>query len=112
MTSSTAGKLLRIYLNESDRFENRPLYIAIVDALVSAGFTGATVFKGIEGFGRHKTVHAARAIDYSTDLPVVLEVVEDASAIAAFMPKLQAMAPGALITLENLVLIRVGEGSE
>ena len=73
----TAGKLLRIYLTENDRFENKPLYVAVVGALRASGFTGATVLKGIEGFGRSKVVHSARAVDYSTNLPVVVEVVEE-----------------------------------
>ena len=104
------GKLLRIFVDESDRYEGKPLYMAIVEALKAAGFTGATVLKGIEGYGIHKTVHAARTFDLSTNLPILIEVIEEEAKIAAFLPALRSMISEGLITLENLELMRISRG--
>lgn len=103
------GKLMRIFLDEGDRHGNQPLYTAIVDALRAAGFTGATVLKGIEGFGTHKAVHALRSFDFSADLPVVIEVVEDERKILDFLPTLRSMIDEGLITLENISLVRLSK---
>jgi uncharacterized protein len=97
---------LRVFVSESDRFENRPLYVAIVDAFRDAGFAGATVFKGIEGYAKGKAVRSSRVFEISTDLPVLIEAVEEEAKIAAIVPRLQAMMTGGLMTLENLTLRR------
>jgi uncharacterized protein len=107
LAQRTAGKLLRIFVDEEDRFDGKPLYMALVDALKAAGFTGATVLKGIEGYGIHKTVHAARTFDVSTNLPILIEVIEEESKVIAFLPMLRAMISEGLITLENLELLRI-----
>jgi PII-like signaling protein len=107
----TTGNLLRIFIDEDDRFDGRPLYMALVDALKAAGFTGATVLKGIEGFGVHKTIHAARTFDQSTNLPILIEVIEEEAKILAFMPTLRSMVSEGLITLEKLELMRVSRGT-
>jgi uncharacterized protein len=104
------GKLLRIFIDEDDRCEGKPIYTAIVEALKAAGFTGATVLKGIEGYGIHNTVHAARTFDFSTNLPILIEVIEEEAKIAAFLPTLRAMVCEGLITLENLELMRISRG--
>jgi PII-like signaling protein len=102
------GRLLRIYVDEEDRFHGKPLYMAIVDELRARGFTGATVLKGIEGYGSHKSVHAARVLDASAgSLPVVVEVVEDEARILDALPKLKEMIAEGLLTLENVQLTRV-----
>ncbi len=106
-----AGKLLRIFLDEDDRIEGRPLHLAIVDELRLAGFTGATVLKGIEGFGGSRRIRAARAPDLALGLPVLIEVIEGEAKIAAFLPKLEAMMTGGLLTLETIQLIHVTSGS-
>lgn len=111
LSERTRGKLLRIFVDEDDRYEGKPLYMAIVDALKAAGFAGATVLKGIEGYGIHKTVHAARTFDMSTNMPILIEVIEEDSKIAAFMPALRAMVSEGLITLESLELMRISRGS-
>jgi PII-like signaling protein len=108
---STTGKLLRIFVDEDDRYGGKPLYMAIVEALKSAGFTGATVLKGIEGFGTHKTVHAARTFDQSTNLPILIEVIEEEAKILEFLPALRSMMSEGLITLENLELMRISRGA-
>ena len=107
MPDRTTGKLLRIFVDEDDRFDGRPLYMALVDALKAAGFAGATVLKGIEGFGVHKTVHAARTFDHSTNLPILIEVIEEEAKVLAFLPTLRSMISEGLITLERLELMRI-----
>jgi uncharacterized protein len=107
LSERTTGKLLRIFVDEDDRYDGKPLYMAIVEALKAAGFTGATVLKGIEGYGVNKTVHAARTFDVSTNLPILIEVIEEESKVIAFLPMLRAMISEGLITLENLELLRI-----
>ncbi|MDQ6930162.1 MAG: DUF190 domain-containing protein [Candidatus Eremiobacteraeota bacterium] len=105
------GKLLRIFIGESDRHGAQPLYSAIVAAARAAGLSGATVFKGIEGFGGHSVVHAARVFDLSTDLPILIEMVESEEKIRAFLPALDAIVQEGLITLETVEVIRYRAGS-
>jgi PII-like signaling protein len=100
------GKLLRIFVDEEDRRQGKPLYAAIVDALHDAGFAGATVLKGIEGYGTHKTVHSARAFDFSANLPVLIEVFEREEKVLSFLPALREMVSEGLITLESVELVR------
>lgn len=104
------GTLLRIFLDEEDRRQGKSLYAAIVDALRDAGFAGATVLKGIEGYGAHKTVHSARVFDFSTNLPVLIEVFEQEEKVLAFLPVLREMVSEGLITLENVQLVRFSKG--
>jgi PII-like signaling protein len=106
----TTGKLLRIFVDEGDRYNGKPLYMAIVDALKSAGFTGATVLKGIEGFGASRVVNAARSFDASANLPILIEVIDEESKVLAFVPTLREMIAEGLITLENLELRRISKG--
>jgi PII-like signaling protein len=110
--SSTTGTLLRIFIDEDDRWQGKPLSTAIVAALRDAGFVGATVLKGIEGYGLHHTLHTSRAVELSGNLPIVIEVIEDRAKIDTFLPTLKAMVAEGLLTLENVQMIRVSkEGS-
>jgi uncharacterized protein len=111
MKSEGTGKLLRVFVGESDRWGYQPLYTAIVEAARKAGLGGATVFKGIEGYGGHSVVHAARVFDFSTDLPVLIEIVESEDRIRAFLPTLDGMVKEGLVTLETVEVIayRAGE---
>jgi uncharacterized protein len=74
-----------------------------------AGFPGATVFKGIEGYGHDKTIYAARQFEVSTGLPVLIEVIDEEGKIRAFLPKLQAMIDSGLLTLEKIEAIRISK---
>lgn len=111
MKSETTGKLLRIFIGESDRHGNQPLYTAIVERARKTGLGGATVFKGIEGFGGHSVVHAARVFDLSTDLPVLIEIVDSEEKIRDFIPVLDDMVHEGLITLETVEIIRYKSGA-
>lgn len=106
-----AGKLLRIFVGESDRHAGQPLYTAIVEAARRTGLSGATVFKGIEGFGGHSVVHAARVFDLSTDLPILIEIVDHEEKIREFIPTLDSMVHEGLITLETVEIIQYKSGS-
>ncbi|MEO9262972.1 MAG: DUF190 domain-containing protein [Candidatus Baltobacteraceae bacterium] len=106
-----AGKLLRIFVGESDRHGGEPVYTAIVERARSEGLSGATVFKGIEGFGGHSVVHAARVFDLSTDLPVLIEIVDTQEKIAAFIPILDGYITDGMVTLESVEIIRYKTGS-
>lgn len=106
-----SGKLLRIFVGESDRSGAQPLYTAIVERARASGLGGATVFKGIEGFGGHSVVHAARVFDLSTDLPVLIELVDTEEKIRAFVPILDEMVHEGMITMESVEVIRYKSGS-
>src|SRR5579872_6216480 len=95
-----SGKLLRIFIGESDRRGTQPLYTAIVETARKHGLSGATVFKGVEGFGGHSVVHAARVFDLSTDLPILIEIVDTEEKIRDFVPVLDEMMTDGLVTLE------------
>lgn len=103
--------MLRIFIGESDRRGSQPLYTAIVEAARKNGLSGATVFKGIEGFGGHSVVHAARVFDLSTDLPILIEIVDTEEKIRAFIPLLDDMVHEGLVTLESVEVIHYKSGS-
>jgi PII-like signaling protein len=103
-------KLLRVFVGESDRHGGQPLYTAVVEAARHFGLAGATVFKGIEGYGSHAVLHAARVFDLSTDLPVLVEIVDTEEKIRAFLPELEPLIGGGLVTLEAIEVIRFSGG--
>jgi len=110
MKLSGQGKLLRIFIGESDRWEGRPLYEAIVVAARRNGLAGATVVKGFMGFGAHSRIHTAKLLELSQDLPIVVEIVDAPEKIEAFLPELERMVGDGLITLERaeVLLYRPG----
>ena len=97
-----AGKLLRIFVGESDRRGAQPLYTAIVERARHEGLSGATVFKGIEGYGSHGRLHSLRTYDFSTNLPVLIEVAESEEKVRTVIPRLREMIAEGLITLERI----------
>ena len=111
MPAPQSGKLLRIFVGESDRHGAQPLYTAIVEAARRAGIAGATVFKGIEGYGGHSVVHAARVFDLSTDLPILIEIVDSEERVRAFIPQLDDMVHEGLVTLEAVEIIQYKSGA-
>jgi PII-like signaling protein len=99
------GKLLRIFIGESDKHGRKPLYQAIVEMLREEGMAGATVLRGIEGFGATSHLHTARILRLSEDLPIVIEVADTAEKIEAIMPKLDGMVTEGLVTLERVEVV-------
>lgn len=95
------GQLLRIFIEETDRHEDgKPLYQWIVDEARDRGLAGATVLRGLEGYGAHSRLHTAKVLRLSIDLPIVVEIVDTEDKIAAFMPVVDAAVPEGLATLE------------
>jgi PII-like signaling protein len=105
MRIPTEGKLLRIFVGEADRWEGRPLYEAIVEDAKRRGLAGATVWKGFMGFGAHSRMHTAKILRLSEDLPIVIEIVDAAGKIEAFLPDLDRMVGEGLVTLERAEVI-------
>jgi PII-like signaling protein len=97
--------LMRIHIGEKDRFDGKPLYRQIVELLRSRHYAGATVQRGIMGFGASSHLHTDRFIELSTDLPIVIECIETEEKIEAILPELDKMLGGGLITLERARVI-------
>ncbi len=98
--------LVRIFIGESDRHEHRPLYEAIVLKARAAGLAGATVLRGPMGFGAASRIHTAKILRLSMDLPIVIEIVDSEEKIRAFLPLLEGMIGGGLVTLEKVQVIQ------
>jgi hypothetical protein len=102
------GVLLRVFIGESDREkgEDRPLYEAIVLRAREAHLAGATVLRGPMGFGKHSRMHAAKILDLSTDLPIVVEIVDAEEKIRAFLPVVDELVTEGLVTLEAVRVLK------
>jgi PII-like signaling protein len=98
--------LLRIFIGESDRYEHRPLYEAIVLRARELELAGATVLRGPMGFGKSSHLHTAKILRLSMDLPMVIEIVDSEEKVNAFLPVLDKMMGGGLVTLERAKVIR------
>lgn len=112
MTINQNGVLLRVFIGESDRFEGKPLYEAIVQQVRELGLAGATVLRGSEGFGAHSVVHKSSLLEMSTDLPIVIEIVDAEANIQRLLPHLQAMVREGMITMEYVVVLMYRHGRE
>jgi PII-like signaling protein len=99
------GRLLRIFIGESDRWHGRPLYDAIVERVRAEGLAGATVIRGIEGFGADSRLHTSRILRLSEDLPVVVEIVDTAERIDMVLPLLDEMVGEGMVTVEDVRII-------
>jgi PII-like signaling protein len=97
--------LLRIFIGESDRWEHQPLYEAIVLKARAAHLAGATVLRGPMGFGKSSRLHTAKILRLSTDLPLVIEIVDSEEKVRAFLPTLEPMLKGGLVTTERVQVI-------
>jgi len=95
------GHLLRIFVGESDRHEGQPLYQWLVLKAREQGLAGATVLRGIAGFGAHSRLHSAKLLRLSEDLPIVVEIVDTRERIEAFLPLVDAAITEGLATLEQ-----------
>jgi PII-like signaling protein len=97
--------LMRIHIGERDKHHGRPLYEAIVQLLRERHFAGATVLRGIAGFGANARLHTEKVLRLSLDLPIIVECVDTEEKIAAILPELDEMIGGGLITLERAKVI-------
>jgi PII-like signaling protein len=96
------GYLLRIFIGESDKHDGKPLYEWIVLKAREAGLAGATVIRGIEGFGAHSRLHTAKILRLSEDLPIIIEIVDSLEKIEHFMPVIDGAIVEGLATLERV----------
>jgi PII-like signaling protein len=107
MTKFSGEKvLMRIFLGESDKSGHRPLYEVLVEFFKKEGFAGATVLRGVAGFGAHSVFHSDKLLRLSLDLPLIIEVVDSQEKIDAVMPRIDEMMNGGMITLEKATVIR------
>lgn len=102
MALSEEGHLLRIFVGESDKREGLPLHEWIVKAARKHGLAGATVLRGLEGFGAHSRVHTAKILRLSSDLPIVIEIVDTIDKIESFMPVVDEAVSEGLATVEKV----------
>lgn len=108
------GHLLRVFIGENDRHEGLPLYEWIVRQARRQGLAGATVLRGLEGFGAHSRLHTARILRLSSDLPIVVEIVDTKEKIEGFLPAIDGAIKEGLATLEKVEirLYRSGQPPE
>lgn len=99
------GYLLRIFIGESDKHGHRPLYEAIVLRAREVGLAGATVIRGVMGFGKNSVLHTAKILRLSEDLPMAIEIVDSLPKIESFLPELNAMITDGVVTLERVWVI-------
>jgi uncharacterized protein len=102
------GMLLRIFIGDSDRHAGRPLYQVLVERAHAEGLSGATVLHGPMGFGRHSRMHTAKLVELSSDLPIVIELVDSEPAIQRFMHSVNALVQEGLVTLERVRIVHYG----
>jgi PII-like signaling protein len=99
-SESRSGKLLRIFIGDADRHQGRPLYEVIVEQARAHGLAGATVLHGLMGYGAHSRLHTASILRLSTDLPVIIEIVDLPERIDAFLPIVDTLIDDGLVTIE------------
>jgi len=104
------GQLLRIFIGESDRWKGKPLYEAIILKAREMGIAGATMLRGMMGYGAASRIHTAKILRLSEDLPIVVEIVDSKEKITALLPTIEEMVEEGLVTLENLRVLQYRSG--
>ena len=105
--------LLRVFIGESDRWEHKPLYEAIVLKAREMHLAGATVLRGPMGFGKSSRLHTAKILRLSVDLPLVIEIIDSEEKVQSFLPELDKMMGGGLVTMEKVKVLEYrGQNSE
>ncbi len=112
MTLPSEALLLRIYIGESDKADGYPLYEVIVKKARKRGMAGATVLRGIVGFGANSRIHTTKILRLSHDLPVVVEIVDTMDKIEAFLPELDHLIAEGLVTLEKIRVVTYRHNSK
>lgn len=98
--------LMRIFIGEGDKYGRKPLYEALIDFFIQEGFAGATVLRGVAGFGAHSLYHTDKLLRLSNDLPLIIEVVASQEKLDKAMPTIDEMMSGGLITTESVNVVR------
>ncbi len=112
MEKESEAVLLRIFIGESDTYDGKPLYKYLVETFRKEGLAGATVLRGMEGFGKTSGIHTTSILRLSTDLPIVIEVVDKKEKIDGIKPRLEGIIKGGLITEEKVGIILYGGGDK
>ena len=105
MEPGAEAVLLRIFIGESDHWHGRPLHSALVETARKEGLAGATVLRGMEGFGAKSVIHTTRLLELSSDLPIVVEIVDTEAKINAFLEHVHDMVEGGLVTTERVRIV-------
>ncbi len=105
MTINENGVLLRVFIGESDKHEHKPLHEAILQKARELGLAGGTVLRGVEGFGANSVVHRASLLEMSTDLPIIIEIVDSQEKIQLLLPHLETMVKEGMITMEYVLIL-------
>lgn len=100
------GVRVRIYFGEHDRYRGVPLWRAMLDRLRAEGAAGATVLRGVAGYGAHSRIHAASIVDLSSDLPLLLEWIDTPERVEHLLPELTALLDGGLVTTDPVEILR------
>ena len=100
------GQLLRIFIGESDHWQGKPLYEALILKAREMGLAGATMMRGLMGYGANSRIHTAKLLRLSEDLPVIVEIVDSQEKISAFLPVIDQMVQEGLVTLESIKVIQ------
>lgn len=103
------ASLLRVFIGEADKYEGRPLFEEVVKAARRSGMAGATVLRGILGYGADSRIHTAKILRLSEDLPLVVEIVDSAEKVQAFLPELKRMMKRGVVTLEKVQVLGLRE---
>lgn len=111
MSDPIKGTRIRIYLGESSHYHHQTLYHAIVVRAREAGMAGATVMRGIEGFGPSTRIHSSNLIDLSSDLPIMVEIIDEESKAARFLEQLKDMLDHGMITTDPVTIFQYGHPS-
>lgn len=104
------GTLVRVFIGESDQWHHRPLALAVVERLRKEGFSGATVLRGIAGFGARSVLHTTQLLRLSEDLPVLIEIVEANERVEQLLSILDEMVPEGLVTVEKVRIVKYSPG--
>ena len=103
--------LVRVFVGESDRWKHQPLHVALLERLRKEGFAGATVFRGVAGFGARSVVHTTHLLRLSEDLPILIEVVDSEEHVARLLPILDEMVSEGLVTMEKARVLKYSPGT-
>ena len=112
MDDHSEAVLLRIFIGESDHWHGKPLHLALVEKAREQGLAGATVLRGIEGFGARSVIHATRFLELSTDLPIIVEIADSEEKVTAFLDSVSEMVQDGLATLERVRVVFYRHGSQ
>ncbi len=103
-----SARRLRIYIGEADSWQGRPLYDAIVRKAKELDLAGASVFRGLEGYGANSRIHTAKIVDLSADLPVLIEIIDSEEYIAKLLPHLDEMVQEGMVTIDDIEVVKYG----